>query len=143
MAVDDQPMNIDVLEMLLVKKLDRDVVSCSSGEEAMREIQRIAERSQGRPLQLLVFMDINMPLMDGIEATKRIKHLLTSFRNIRTSYVALTAHDERFIREPHIFDELKTKPVTKKTLESLLWKLNFKKKKNNSYLFYQLLFSTI
>ena len=30
--VDDQPMNIDVLVMLLVKKLERDVVFCSSRE---------------------------------------------------------------------------------------------------------------
>ena len=35
-AVDDHPMNIDVLENLLVKKLERDVICCHSGEEALR-----------------------------------------------------------------------------------------------------------
>ena len=43
MAVDDQPMNIDVLEMLLVKKLEREVVFCMSGEQAIEEVKSLAE----------------------------------------------------------------------------------------------------
>ena len=42
-AVDDQPMNIDVLEMLLVKKLEREVVFCMSGEQAIEEVKSLAE----------------------------------------------------------------------------------------------------
>ena len=38
-AVDDQPMNIDVLEMILAKKLEREVVCCYSGETAISRIR--------------------------------------------------------------------------------------------------------
>ena len=82
LAVDDHPMNLDVLEMMLVKKLDRSVTCCNSGEEGIREVRRIAEKSRGKDTKILILMDINMPTMDGIETTKHIKAFLRQKDNI-------------------------------------------------------------
>ena len=70
-------------------------------------------------------MDINMPLMDGIEATKRIKHILARFRDTKAIFVALTAQEKKHVKESEIFDDFKTKPVTKDSLEALLRRFNF------------------
>ena len=81
-VVDDHPMNIDVLENLLVKKLDRNVICCLSGEEALRLVVQKVERMRGLKLSMLVLMDINMPTMDGFETTRRLKEILISFNNV-------------------------------------------------------------
>jgi CheY-like chemotaxis protein len=42
----------------------------------------------------LILMDINMPIMDGIEATKEIRALENAARAPHTPIVAVTAHDD-------------------------------------------------
>ena len=72
-AVDDQAMNIEVLRMLLEKKLDRMVECFYSGEEALEGLLSLAQECCGLPrVRLLVLMDINMPDMDGFQATRHM-----------------------------------------------------------------------
>jgi DNA-binding NarL/FixJ family response regulator len=47
----------------------------------------------GKLVPDVVLMDVRMPIMDGIEATKIIKGALP-----RTRVVLLTTHDDRFLR---------------------------------------------
>ncbi len=42
----------------------------------------------------LILMDINMPIMDGLEATKKIRALEGAASETRTPIVAVTAHDD-------------------------------------------------
>ena len=73
-VVDDQPMNIEVLQNLLLKKLDRNCVTAYSGREALkRATELVEERKAGR---ILFLMDVNMPLMDGSKATSLIREIL-------------------------------------------------------------------
>lgn len=111
LIVEDQPEN----RQLLSKQLEPfgfDVREASNGQEAVEIFE------QWRPD--LIWMDVRMPLMDGREATRRIK--LTE-AGARTKIIALTAHaleEERreilasgcddFIRKPYrdseVFDAL-------------------------------------
>jgi two-component system, HptB-dependent secretion and biofilm response regulator len=66
LAVDDTQMNLDLLEMVLGNG-GHTVVTALSGEEAISSFQ--AERPD------LVLMDVMMPGIGGIEATRRIRAL--------------------------------------------------------------------
>jgi len=80
LIVDDNPINQIVIESLL-KKDGHDVVLVSDGAQAVEAVQ--AGRFD------LVLMDVQMPVMDGVAATRAIRRLASSVKDI--SIVALTA----------------------------------------------------
>jgi CheY-like chemotaxis protein len=102
LIVEDHPENRLLLRKLL-EPLGFDLREAATGEEAVALFQ------QWRPH--LIFMDIRLPGMDGLEATRGIK---TADAGIQTRIVAVTAHaleEERreilaagcddFIRKPY------------------------------------------
>ena len=80
LVVDDNPLNIKMVRMLLVRE-GYDVSTATSADEALSVLQRV------RPQ--LILMDIQMPGMDGLELTKRLKSDPDTSNII---VVALTAH---------------------------------------------------
>lgn len=69
----------------------------------------------------LVFMDIQMPVMDGFEATKRIRESNTEFREI--PIIAMTAHAMQGYRDKCLaagMNDYVTKPIKRDELERAL-----------------------
>jgi CheY-like chemotaxis protein len=109
LLVEDNEMNRDMLSRRLTRK-GYSVVCAVDGEQAVR----MAESES----PALILMDMSLPIMDGWEATKRIK----VFRPA-VPIIALTAHamegDERKAREAGC-DDYDTKPIE---LDRLLGKI--------------------
>lgn len=63
-------------------------------------------------------MDINMPIMDGIESTKYIKGEI----NKNIIIIAVTAYSLSDIVEQSIFDDILNKPINKNILNGLIKK---------------------
>jgi CheY-like chemotaxis protein len=68
-------------------------------------------------------MDIQMPVMDGVEATRQIRSSESTALNKNVPIIALTAHAiigdrERFIQAG--MDDYISKPITIKALKELL-----------------------
>lgn len=103
LAVDDNNANLRLVTTLL-QDLDVPVLSASSGEEAIRLV-----REQKVDM---VFMDIQMPGMNGLEATRHIRSL-PDLRHVPV--IALTAHamaDERRTLINEGMNDYQTKPIS-------------------------------
>ncbi len=103
LVAEDNGINRQLIEILL-KRHDIEAVFANNGEEAV-DIYR-KEKPE------LVFMDLHMPIMDGVEATKKIRNMETEKNPI--TIIALTA-DALGINKAELdvigFDEVVTKPI--------------------------------
>lgn len=81
LAVDDNPANLQLVGELL-NGLGAEVALASDGKQAIEQAEN--------KLFDMIFMDLQMPIMDGLEATKIIRSRESGKR--RTPIVALTAH---------------------------------------------------
>ena len=100
--VEDNPQNRYLVTFLL-EKSGFEVIAAEDGEEALRAVEEHTPA--------LILMDIQLPKMDGYEATRRIK-ADPRFRDI--PLVALTAHSMKGDRGKAIAagcDDYITKPV--------------------------------
>jgi len=102
LLVEDNEMNRDMLSRRLVRK-GFDVVMAVDGEQAV-----ILARSE---LPDLILMDMSLPVIDGWEATRRVKAGDTTSR---IPIIALTAHAMAGDREKTLnagCDDYDTKPI--------------------------------
>ena len=80
LVVEDEEINLIIVEHVL-SSMGFSVDKASNGEEAVRLASAITYD--------LILMDIEMPIMDGIQATKAIR---SSRKGRRIPIIALTAH---------------------------------------------------
>lgn len=98
LIVDDDPLVCRSLQLLLVKEEDFEVVNTAGNGQAAIEICQLE-------LPDVILMDIQMPVMDGIECLKRIKQqwpsiqimMLTTFRDEHNIRMALKAGAEGYL----------------------------------------------
>ena len=99
MVVDDEAMNSAILK----RRLDRkgfNVEAATNGQEALDAV--VAD-----PFPDLILMDLMMPVMDGWEATKRIKEQFPLVKVIAVSAKA----DEEYSYKEKGFDDFCKKPI--------------------------------
>ena len=112
LAVDDTPANLHLLAELL-KDFGVRVTQAKDGIEALRQ----CEQSEFE----LIFMDIQMPVIDGLETTRRIRAMEKAPR--RTPIVALTAHamtDQKTELLLAGMDDYLSKPINETQLNHVL-----------------------
>jgi len=100
LIVDDMSFNVDALMIILktVMKLDTAKL-CSfsfSGKDAINKVKASTDLHGGTKCGFkLIFMDANMPVIDGYEATKRIREYLFQKGVKQPIITAVTGHTER------------------------------------------------
>lgn len=123
LAVDDNAANLKLIAAML-KEMVSQVVVCKNGKEAVR-------LAQSQPFDI-IFMDIQMPIMDGISATQAIR---SQSLNTETPIVAVTAHAipgerERLIRQG--MDDYLAKPIDESMLAQLITDFAHRRHQNHA-----------
>ena len=111
LLVEDNPVNQKLISIWL-EKLKIKATIAQNGREAIMMLEH-------EPFDL-VLMDVQMPVMDGLEATRRIRG-----SGNKIPIVALTAHAMKEDREKTLkagMDDYVSKPVKVEVLESMLKK---------------------
>lgn len=115
LVAEDNPVNQVVIKGLL-DQFGASVTLVDDGEQAVAQVMRVRFD--------LVLMDCNMPVLDGYEATRRIRHWERHHRARRAvPIIALTANalvgDREACLAAGMTDHL-TKPITARRLEAMV-----------------------
>src|SRR5690606_6085511 len=119
LLVDDNSTNRDVAEVAL-ETLGQSVDIAFDGQEAVARVAGAWQ--QGQPYRL-VLMDCQMPIMDGYEATRRIRHWEKESGSAPAIIIAMTAHAMAGDREKCLaagMNDYLSKPVQLEILQSKL-----------------------
>lgn len=116
LCVDDNPANLLLLETLLTD-MGGDVDAVSSGADALEAVKRKSFD--------LVFMDVQMPGMDGRQTTEAIRQWEIENGQPPMPVIALTAHalsnEKRSLLQSGLDDYL-TKPISERQLAQVILK---------------------
>ncbi len=116
LVAEDNMINFMVLSKLL-EKFNAKVIKASNGKEALNQ------RKDHN--YLAIFMDCQMPEMDGYAATRAILDLEQKENLPHIPIIAVTAHAMKGDREVCLnagMDDYLTKPISRKELEAILLK---------------------
>ena len=117
LLVDDEEFNLSSLQSLL--KIEKLIVDTAcNGEDAIRLIQE-------NPSFKLIFMDVYMPIMDGIQACKIIQEMYQQGQvNQKVSVIIVSAHSKETIihqiEKLTVVKKFCQKPLNRKKLKSIL-----------------------
>ena len=112
LAVDDNQANLKLIKALLLEQVAEVVVA----EDGAKAIELCMHENFS-----LIFMDIQMPVVDGITALKEIKKLKV---NNETPIIAVTAHalsGEREKMQQQGFNAYMTKPIDETMLRHIVY----------------------
>jgi len=112
LVVDDYLMNLELTKHMLLM-MDCHVDTAETGPEA---IEMVKQKRYD-----IIFMDIQMPEMDGVEATNEIRKITEN--NGHIPVVALTANAIEGDREKYLdagLDDYISKPISGERLEEIL-----------------------
>ena len=119
MAVDDNRANLKLISAMLSDRVNR-VTICHNGREAVEQAQKI-------PFDI-IFMDIQMPVLDGVSACAEIKK---NSLNQESPIIAVTAHvlpgeKEQLLQKG--MDDCLAKPIDELALQVIInkWAPNAK-----------------
>jgi CheY-like chemotaxis protein len=119
LVAEDNEINALLMRSLL-SRLGHNTVITTNGEQAMESW--LSAKSAGTPYDL-VLMDVQMPRLNGIEATKRIRALEAGQSGRPTPILALTANtlvEDRYACFEAGMDGFLIKPLDREKLEEAL-----------------------
>ncbi|MCK5523341.1 MAG: response regulator [Thiomargarita sp.] len=118
LLVEDNVTNQKVVRLMLKKLGYQQLEVANNGEEA---VNMTAAKTYD-----IVFMDMQMPVMDGLEATKAIRQREEKLNQNRLTIIAMTAHAMGGDRESCIaagMDDYINKPIKRNILAEVFERL--------------------
>jgi CheY-like chemotaxis protein len=123
LIVDDEKFNILSIKHLFKGFNIKPDVS-SNGREAVDAVKHCLTKTCCLVRYKLILMDVMMPIMDGIEASKQIQSLCKEYGEEDMSIVVVSAHDSQMIlqrlKNLQIIKEFVSKPINRNKIQTLI-----------------------
>ena len=112
--IDDDPISIIILKKNLeLIAISQEIVTFSNGKDALNHLEKEYLKKE----QYVIFLDINMPEMNGWEFLNKVEHLITSQN---TSIYLLTSSinkaDMEKAKQFLLIEKYLSKPICKEVL---------------------------
>ena len=130
LVADDDAFNQASLEAIM-QSLKLQVESCYNGEEVLSKLRERDEKICSPSCQpfKMIFLDVNMRVMDGIECTKRLKKLFEENPEMKCPIIGCSGHVDEKDKKKALtagMDDYCTKPISKAKIMELLKKYKIK-----------------
>ena len=131
LCVDDDPITLMLCKMVISKSsFATEIITAQKGEEALNYFDDLKLNNLGAEIKKypsLVFLDLNMPVMDGWEFLDHFskEEYTSAFKNTKVIVLSSTIDPndiEKSKTYPMVLDFL-SKPITKEIVENLKEKL--------------------
>lgn len=114
--MDDEAFNIVVLE----KHLEGSGFSCKSCYNGKQCIEVIKEAAKNKQKFRMIFLDLNMPIMDGYECAEELKRFFIQNPVYKCPVIACSANSiDDDLKNDIGFDGFCLKPVNKQELKEI------------------------
>lgn len=118
---DDQIYRYMANKMLMATGLTVDITFCKNGAEAWNFLQ--GKKLKNETFPDIIFLDINMPVMNGWELLKKISSMIKKTVQKIEIYIVTSSQDEKDIKHSEQIDFISgylVKPVLSHTFHEIL-----------------------
>lgn len=118
---DDQIYRYMANKMLMSTGLAAEIIFCKNGAEAWNFLEE--KKSKKETFPDIIFLDINMPVMNGWEFLKKIGPFMKKMSKKMQIYIVTSSQDEKDIKQSGQIDFISgylVKPVLSQTFHEIL-----------------------
>ncbi len=121
--IDDDKIYVNLVKKIIeIKKLSRNLIIFKNGKEALDYFRPILENLNQNRLPDIIFLDLNMPIMDGWEFLSEFVKIKNNFQKKITLYVVSSSIDPRDLQRAKSFNmvtDYLIKPIELKRFEKI------------------------
>lgn len=121
--IDDDKIYVNLVKKIIeIKKLSQNLIIFKNGKEALDYFRPILENMSEDRLPDIIFLDLNMPVMDGWEFLSEFIKIKNGFNKKITLYVVSSSIDPRDLEKARSFNmvtDYLIKPIELKKFEKI------------------------
>ncbi len=121
--IDDDKIYVNLVKKIIeIKKLSRNLIIFKNGKEALDHFKPILRNMSEESLPDIIFLDLNMPVMDGWEFLSEFIKIKNNFNKKITLYVVSSSIDPRDLERARSFNmvtDYLIKPIELKKFEKI------------------------
>jgi CheY-like chemotaxis protein len=121
--IDDDKIYVNLVKKIIeIKKLSQNLIIFKNGKEALDHFKATLESVNEDRLPNIIFLDLNMPIMDGWEFLSEFVKIKNNFNKKITLYVVSSSIDPRDLERAKSFNmvtDYLIKPIELKRFEKI------------------------
>jgi CheY-like chemotaxis protein len=127
--IDDDPIALLLSRFVIAKShFASEIVTLNDGQEAINYLYRSDVLEKNNTTEdLIIFLDLNMPIMDGWEFLEKFKtELYSDYQNVKIVLLSSSIDPDDIQKAKNfcMVIDFMSKPITKEILEAVLAKIN-------------------